>query len=115
MENESQNQTPAETIAPTPPAKTNWLVFFAVLLAPVILSCIAGGLDKPNGGVSPMLALVGGGAAGIVCGVMLGRRLGKTAGRKIFFGIVFSIVMAVVGIGLNCFGCLAGGYQMNLH
>ncbi|TAK94955.1 MAG: hypothetical protein EPO07_15955 [Verrucomicrobia bacterium] len=115
MENESQNQTSPETAPPPPTAETNWLVFFAVLLAPVILSCIAGALDKPNGGLSPMIALIGGGVAGIICGIMLGLRFGKTTGQKSVLIVGLAIVMVIVCIGLNCFGCLASGYQMSFR
>jgi hypothetical protein len=113
---------PPNNISPEPqlpssrvPQKTNWLLFWIVLLAPVIASCIGGALDSRNGSVAPVVTLVGGGVAGIICGAMLGRRLGKTGGLRIVLGIVLALVMIVGCVGMSCFGCLAGGYQMRFN
>ena len=114
METNANNPTPlGPATTPLPePRKINWVVFLIVLLAPVIASCVAGALDSRNGDFAPVIALFGGGIAGIICGVMLGRRIGKNAGTRIMLGILFAILLTVVCIGMSCFGCMAGGYQM---
>ena len=93
----------------------HWLIFFAVLLAPVIGSCIAGALDSRNGGIAPGIAMIGGGIAGIVSGTMLGCRIGRTTPVKVILSVVFSGAMVAVCVGMSCFGCMVGGYQMSFH
>jgi hypothetical protein len=93
----------------------NWFVFAAVLLAPIIASCVAGTLDSSNGDLAPGIAFFGGALGGIVGGAMLGWRFGKTTGVKTMLGIVFAGVLAVACIGASCFGCLASGYQFNIR
>jgi len=94
---------------------TNWLIFWIALLAPAIGSCIGGALDSRNGSVAPLITLVGGGVAGIICGSMLGRRLGKIQGAKFVLGIILALVMIVVCVGMSCFGCLVTGCQMRFN
>lgn len=98
-----------------PPVKTNWLIFFFVLLAPVVFTILAVLLGANSGNASPGIAFFGGGTAGIVCGVMLGRQLGKTGPTRVILGILFAFIMMVVCIGMSCFGCLASGFQLNFH
>ena len=97
------------------PARFNWLIFLAVLLAPALLTVLTVLLGAKSGDTAPTVAFFGGGAAGIVCGIMLGRRLGKTTQVKIVLSLVFALVMAVVCIGMSCGGCLASEYQLNFH
>lgn len=103
-----------DDIKPTlPPVKINWLIFFAVLLAPALLTTLtASSIQTLNESVSPTIALLGGSAAGIVCGVLLGLRLGKTALARTGLGILFSVVMVIVCVMLCLFGCNLGGYHM---
>lgn len=117
METNLNDPTPPETVTPLSPEprRINWLVFLIVLLAPAILSCLAGALGSRNGNVAPVIALFGGGIAGIICRVMLGRRLGKAPGTRLWLGILFAIILAVVCIGMSCFGCMAGGYQLDFR
>ena len=114
MEMNVNNPTPLEPATPPSPEarKMNWLLFLIVLLAPAIASCLAGAVDSRNGNVAPVIALFGGSIAGIICGAMLGRRLGKATDTRLWLGILFALIMAVVCIGMSCFGCMAGGYQM---
>jgi len=100
---------------PLPPVKTNWLIFFSVLLAPVVLTILAVLLGAKAGNASPGIAFFGSGVAGIVCGVMLGRQLGRTAPLRIIFGILFALILFVVCIGMSCFGCLASGFQLRFN
>jgi hypothetical protein len=46
---------------------------------------------------------------------MLGLRLGRTPGMRVALSIVFFLVLGAACIGMNCFGCLASGYKLNLH
>jgi hypothetical protein len=109
--------TPTETLHQSPPVqrKFNWIVFSLVLLSPIVGSCIAGALEPHNGDTAPTIALLGGGIAGIVGGTMLGNRIGKTTTTKILLGFLFIVVLATACIGASCFGCLASGYQFNIH
>jgi hypothetical protein len=95
--------------------KAQWPIFFAVLLAPAILTILLVSTGMRQGDAPANFVLIGGGAAGIICGAMLGLQLGKTPAAKLGIGILFAGVMAVVCIGLSCFGCLASGFQLNLH
>ncbi len=98
-----------------PPVKTNWLVFFSVLLAPIVLTILAVFLGAKNGNAAPAITFFGGGTAGIVCGVMLGRQLGKTGPTRVILGVLFVFIMVVVCIGMSSFGCMASGFQLNFH
>jgi hypothetical protein len=98
-----------------PPVKTNWLVFFFVLLAPVLLTVLAVLFGAKNGNAAPAITFFSGGAAGIVCGVMLGRQLGKTRPTRVILCVLFAFIMTVVCIGMSSFGCMASGFQLNLH
>ena len=87
-------------------------MFFLVLLAPMLLTIVIVLLGASEGDTVPTVAVFGGGISGIVCGAMLGRRFGRTTGLKVVLGIVFALVFSVVCIGMSCFGCLAGGYNL---
>lgn len=100
---------PATTSAP----KLNWLLFLGVLLAPAV-AALLGAMGKFEG-LAVGSPLVGGGLAGIVCGVLLGRHVGRTSGARLWLGILFVAVFAVVSFMLSFFGCLLGGFQMNMH
>jgi len=95
------------------PRKINWLVFFAVLLGPVVVTIAAVLLGADGGDATPTIAFLGGGISGIVCGALLGQRLGRTPAMKVALGILFSFVFGAVCIGMCCFGCLASGYKLN--
>ncbi len=97
---------------PLPPVKTHWLIFFSVLLAPVLLTILTVLLGAKNGGAPAGIATIGGGVAGIICGAMLGRQVGSTRPLRIILGTVFAGILMVVCIGMSCFGCLASGFQL---
>jgi hypothetical protein len=98
------------------PIKISWLIFFGVLLAPLLLTILVVLLSGPhtNEQFSPIIAFFGGAGAGIVCGVMLALRLGKSMGARVGLGVLFACIFAVLGIMLSCFGCLAAGYTLNV-
>ncbi|MEO6034670.1 MAG: hypothetical protein ABIQ35_05405 [Verrucomicrobiota bacterium] len=93
--------------------KFRWPYFFAVMLAPVLLTILSALLSK-EGSFAVGIALLGGSVSGIVGGAMLGREFGKTRALKITLSIVFAIIMVVVGVGMNCFGCLVSGYKIEM-
>src|SRR5262245_19568007 len=90
-----------------------WWIFLAVLLSPTVLTCLSVLFMTRKGDAPPVIALLGGGAAGIACGAMLGGRFGTTAGTKIALGIVFAVILGIACIGMSCFGCLVSGFQLN--
>ena len=95
------------------PATSNLFIFFAVLLAPAVLALL-GALVKSEG-LAVGSPFVGGGIAGIICGIMLARRVGRSTGSRIGLGILFVVLFAVVSFTLSFFGCLLGGFQINMH
>ncbi|MEO6034328.1 MAG: hypothetical protein ABIQ35_03650, partial [Verrucomicrobiota bacterium] len=94
--------------------KFRWPYFFAVMLAPVLLTSLSALLSK-DGSFAVGIAILGGSVSGIVGGAMLGREFGKTRALKITLSIVFAIIMIVVGVGMNCFGCLVSGYKIDMR
>ena len=94
-------------------SKINWLIFFAVLLAPTVFALL-GAMGKIEG-LAVGSPLVGGGLAGIICGIMLGRRVGRTSAARVWLGILFVGLFGCVSFILSFFGCLMGGFQMNMH
>lgn len=88
------------------------MVFLAAMFMPTLLTILTILLGAKDGDTAPALAACGGGVSGIVCGAMLGRRFGRTAGLKVVLGTVFALVFGAACIGMNCFGCLAGGYNL---
>jgi hypothetical protein len=95
--------------------RINWLLFFAVLLAPTLLTIVVVKTGKRSADAAVGVALLGGVASGITCGILLGRRVGKSAEARVGLSIVFALILCVVCIGINCFGCLAGGYKLDLR
>lgn len=96
--------------------KMRWWVFFAVLLAPPILTFLSayshrGFKGEPD---TPAVCLVSGVVAGIVCGTMLAVRLSSSYAGRIFLGIVFSCILTVVCIFLGFGGCTVGGYSLQI-
>src|SRR5436190_9462657 len=51
----------------------NWWMFVAVLLAPTLLTALCVLLFDKKGDTAPVIAVFGGGLAGIISGIMLGR------------------------------------------
>jgi hypothetical protein len=99
---------------PAPLARTNWKVFFGVLLAPVVVTSITAVILRgPHDNVSPFIGLAGGGAAGIACGIMLAFRIGKTSETRVVLSILLAAVMAAVSVTMCCIGCNLSGYELS--
>ena len=99
------------------PVRIRWLVFFAVLLAPALLTLLSSFLGRghDNENISPIIAIVGGIGAAIACGVMLGLRIGRTVATRVGLSLLFSCVFAPMSVTLCFFGCMVGGYQLQFH
>ncbi len=112
-------EVPANAKSPAllAPVRIRWPIFFVVLLSPPLLTLLASFLGRGhfNEGVSPLIALFGGVAAGISCGIMLALRYGKDMRSRIALGLLFSCLIAVVCIMLSFGGCMIGGYQIQMH
>lgn len=113
MDTSPPTTPPPEPAPQLPHAKINWLIFFAAMFVPTIITIISVQTKRQDS--PPIVALVGGGVSGIICGAMLGRRFGRTRELKIVLGIVFAFVMGAACIGMNCFGCLASGFKLDLR
>jgi len=87
----------------------------AVLLAPALLTALSVLLFAREGDTAPVIAVFGGGLAGIISGIMLGRHFGKTLPVRIVLSILFALILGVVCITMSCCGCMASGYQFNIH
>jgi amino acid transporter len=110
----SPTATPSPERAPQlARAKTNWLVFFAAMFVPPIVTIIS--VQTKQQDPPPIVALLGGGVSGIICGAMLGRRFGRTRELKIVLGIVFAFVMGAACVVMNSFSCLASGYKLDFR
>ena len=96
-----------------PPARLNWWVFFAILLAPGLLALL-GALLKVEA-LSVASPLFGGPIAGIICGILLARRIGRTLQARIGLGFLFVALLGFLSFALGFTGCMAGGFQMNFH
>lgn len=96
-----------------PKARFNWVLFISFLvMAPLgsLISAAAGLRDVPV-----VVALVGGGVAGIGCGILLGAHLGRTSASRVALGILLTVVFVVVCVTASTFGCLAGGYRLDFR
>jgi hypothetical protein len=92
-----------------------WWRFVTVLLSPVLLTALSVWLFTDEGDTAPSIAMLGGGLAGIISGTTLGRHLGKTPPVRLGLSILFALILGVVCITMSCVGCLASGYQLNIH
>src|SRR5580765_6010530 len=82
---------------PLKPVKIKWPIFFVVLLAPPVLTSMVAfvGKGQSNESVSPIIALFGGGAAGVVYGILLALRIGRTVPIRVLLAILFAGILAV--------------------
>jgi hypothetical protein len=99
------------------PTRIKLPIFFAVLLAPALLTLLFAYINRAQGneGISPGLAVGGGVGAGIACGIMLALRMGKSVGAKIALSVLLSVLFVFVCVMLSFFGCMIGGYQLSFH
>ena len=97
------------------PTKINWLFFFAVLLAPAVVTMLgAAGSRDGNGGAAIMAAagpLVGAPLAGLICGIYLAPRVGRTSAERLWLGFLCVGVCACVSFMLTFLGCQLGSSQ----
>jgi hypothetical protein len=107
---------PPELIPPgAPPSKKlNWWLFCTALFTPTLLTILANLLGATRGDTAPSVAFIGGGLSGIICGVLLGRRIGSNSASRFVLGVVFAIMVGAACIVMNCFGCLAAGYNFTM-
>lgn len=94
---------------PTAPPKPNWPLFFGILLAPALLTCLlfTGGAETYV--VGAFVALLGSVMSGVACAILLnaGRQDPGIAGRVIrilfcsvlFFGL--SLTLCIMGCALG--------------
>ena len=87
--------------------------FCAAMFAPTILTILM--VQTGNKDAPPGIALVGGIISGIICGTLLGRRIGKTPQSKVGLAVALAFLLGAACILMNCFGCLATGYNVNFH
>lgn len=110
------DQAPPPPLVPPPVRpRLNWIVLIALLLAPAVLTCLAVLIDHRSNGPAPGVSLIAGALGGIAAGILLGRFVGRTAAGKVVLSLVFAAVCAVACIGMATVGCLATGYNLNLH
>lgn len=90
-----------------------WVIFFLVLFAPALCSLL--GVRLKSDGLAVGSVVFGSIVSGIICGTLLGRRLGRTTGSRFGLGIVFVCVFGAVSFVLGFFGCMVGGFNLNIH
>lgn len=88
-----------------------WWIFFAVLMAPAVLTLLA----AKSQDLWPVFTFAGSGVAGLYCGFWLAIRQCRTIPGKVLFGLILAVVFAVVSFALCCAGCTLGGASFNLH
>jgi hypothetical protein len=88
------------------PIKTNWWIFFAVLLASPTLTLLTS-VSKDEY-FPALIAIYGSMAGGAACGIILALRVGRTVAVRIILGIFFSVVFAGVCFFLSFIGCMVG-------
>ncbi len=97
-----------ETVA-VPATKINWLLFFAILLAPAILSLIGVSLDL---GTLIVGATFGGSLlAGTFCADLLDKQRGYSSAVKWCLAAVFALLSFILCFG----GCVAGAMVQMKH
>lgn len=92
-----------------------WRQFIGLLLGPGGLTALTALLDSSSNSPAPAVALLGSLVGGLGIGVILGRRWGRNAAGQILVGLLLAVVGAVVCLTIATFGCLASGYQLNMH
>jgi hypothetical protein len=111
---------PVESVPPPlpsqvpPPRRLNWVAFLALLLAPGVLTSLAALADLHRD-AAPSVAVIGGVLGGIGCGILLGRRIGTNVASRVIVALTLGGLCAVASITLAMFGCLLGGYELDLR
>jgi hypothetical protein len=83
--------------------KINWLVFFAVLFAPAMLSML--GMTINAGGLVFFSTFIGSGVAGIVCGSMIALRQARGMEANKLLVAVLSVLLGALSFFLCFLGC----------
>jgi hypothetical protein len=107
---------PEQSTSPPPlpvKPKFRWGWFLLALFLPTLATIAS--VQFKSQDAAPAIAVIGGGISGIVCGVLLALRLGKSPEARVGLGFAFVIVMSVACVTMNCFGCLASGFKLNIH
>ena len=99
----------------TPTRRIAWVWLLTFMLAPAAATSLSVLLGGARNEVAPGLSLIGGALGGMGAGVILGCRFGGSSAMKVVLGIIFGGVCAVASIVMAMFGCLATGFQLNLH
>lgn len=105
---------PGPENAPASP-RFNWWLLLALLLAPAVLTALTVLVDGSSDGPAPGVASIGGLLGGIGCGVLLGRRFGRTTATRVLLGFIFAGGCVMASVAIAMFGCLASGYDLNIH
>ncbi|MEQ2008873.1 MAG: hypothetical protein ABMA26_18990 [Limisphaerales bacterium] len=101
------------TEAPPPPGsrKTNWRLFFAILLAPAALTFlrVANHGHPMEDWLLPPLVLFGSVAAGIACAILGEPRTSKMSGtRRVFLIVLWSVILIGWSLAFCFVGCSLG-------
>lgn len=105
-----------KSLAPeTTRRKMNWLVFFAVLLAPVVLTILAVRFSDAKGKAAENVVGISSIICGIISGTMLGYSVGKTTRSKLELSFLYAMLFAVLDVGMSTIGCCASGGDINIH
>lgn len=92
--------------------KINWLVFFALLLAPVVFTMLVALFKSPTATI--IWVLCSSPVAGIISGIMLSRMTAGHLGLRIFLALVFMAALSVFCLVSCFFGCaITGGGGLN--
>ncbi len=92
-------------------ARGGWWIFFAVLMAPALLTLLA----AKSKDLWPIFTFAGSGVAGLYCGFWLAFRQCRTIPGKFLIGLILSVVFTVVSFALCCAGCTLGGASVSFH
>ncbi len=97
--------SPGQTAPPTaPPCKTNWRVFWVVLLAPGLLSIFGAATNSDAFWTACMV--LGSPLAGLVCGVLVARVKTWPAAQRVIYGGFIAIGLSFVSFLLCFVGCV---------
>lgn len=83
----------------------NWLLFWGVLLAPmmgVMLLAVAGQADKA---ITGYVAFGGSGLAAIVCGYLLANRIASSPATRVLLTILLPVGFYILSVSLCFAGC----------
>jgi hypothetical protein len=109
------NATPPELPSQAARPPFRWVLFIALLLGPALLTCLTVLIESSSNGPAAPVGLIAGGLGGMASGIVLGIWTGRSMALRAVLAIAFAAVCGVVSISLAMFGCLASGFNLNLH